>query len=190
VLQHLADGLGNRGDRGQPQHYVAGHQELHVPGLPETKAPTIAHISSRLRFGKGLSSRSNSSRWSKLYSKTSVVTAACVVKFCCIPPCHSEAEIRQLNASGLELMLPRMVSDYRLVPVLVRRKAEAITRTPAAWAQRNCKTKGGSCMRQLFVVLSCDEGQDLAEYAVMVAVILLVVGILGLIASQVVSAIG
>jgi hypothetical protein len=34
------------------------------------------------------------------------------------------------------------------------------------------------------------EGQTIAEYAVVVAVILLVVGILGLIASQVVSAIG
>jgi hypothetical protein len=46
-------------------------------------------------------------------------------------------------------------------------------------------------MRQLLVLLSCDEGQDIAEYAVMVAVILLiVVGILGLIASQVASAIG
>jgi hypothetical protein len=88
-------------------------------------------------------------------------------------------------------MLPRIVSDYRLVPVLVRRKAEALTRTPTAWAQRNCQTKGGSCVRQLFVVLFCDEGQDLAEYAVMVAVILLIViGILGLIASQVAIAIG
>jgi hypothetical protein len=46
-------------------------------------------------------------------------------------------------------------------------------------------------VRQLFVVLFCDEGQDLAEYAVMVAVILLIViGILGLIASQVAIAIG
>ena len=40
-------------------------------------------------------------------------------------------------------------------------------------------------MRQLFVLLSSDEGQDIAEYAVMVAVILLiVVGTLRLIGSN------
>jgi Flp pilus assembly pilin Flp len=40
-------------------------------------------------------------------------------------------------------------------------------------------------MRQLFVLVSSDEGQDIAEYAVMVAVILLiVVGTLRLIGSN------
>lgn len=40
-------------------------------------------------------------------------------------------------------------------------------------------------MRQLFVLLSSDEGQDIAEYAVMVAVILLiVVGTLRIIGSN------
>jgi Flp pilus assembly pilin Flp len=40
-------------------------------------------------------------------------------------------------------------------------------------------------MRQLYVLLSSDEGQDIAEYAVMVAVILLiVVGTLRIIGSN------
>lgn len=45
--------------------------------------------------------------------------------------------------------------------------------------------KDDCCMHQILVLLSSDEGQDIAEYAVMVAVILLiVVGTLRLIGSN------
>jgi Flp pilus assembly pilin Flp len=47
------------------------------------------------------------------------------------------------------------------------------------------KTKGGFAMYQLLVFFSSEDGQDIAEYAVMVAVILLiVVGTLRIIGSN------